>query len=304
MKVLTIGQRKGGNCKSTAARYMSEYLARFAGQRVLTIDLDNQCNLSSLLLNMEGRGDHIRPPEHPDYDPIEHEGWDGRCSSADLIRFGEGSTYPVTKPKAYDNWEILPGDSQKLFRIEREEAQTVTLGIAESLRRNLDVVFDESKPGADGQMDPQKRGFDVVVIDTGPSGNSLMRAAIRAATHVLIPFTPDPQSTMGLSEMVGLIRNERRTRPSTEKRIETIGLWPWRVRGVRIHDDAFKALSSHEDFASLLLPFQIPERIVFQELDSPTPNPSSVFDLNDSKNNDLRDLMMRACEAITHKLLR
>lgn len=306
LKVLTVAQRKGGNCKTTTARYVSEWLARFGNLRVLTIDLDNQANISHLLLNMEGRGDHIRPPVHPEYDPQDpgNANWDGRVSSADLIKDAEGSTYKVTRPTAHANWDIMPADSQALYKLEREESETRTRGLSEVLKLNIGANFDEGKPDSDGRIDPDKAGFDVVVIDTGPSGNSLMRAAIHAATHVLVPFTPDGQSILGISEMVGLIRNEQMKRPGGTDSLEIVGLWPWRVRNVAVHDANLLKVSKNPQYASLMMPpqFNIPERILFQELDQSGPNPGSIFDVTDKKSKDVREQIIAACEHIYRKL--
>lgn len=48
MKIITIGQRKGGNGKSTSALNLAHALA-MRGQRVLLIDLDDQKNTSSAI---------------------------------------------------------------------------------------------------------------------------------------------------------------------------------------------------------------------------------------------------------------
>ena len=99
MKVLTVANRKGGVGKTTQSRTLCEYFSVVRRMRVLAIDLDSQCSLSHLLLDMDMSqvGEQgVRPPLHPEYDPGDPDqaNWNGRSSSADIFYGAAGLPVP------------------------------------------------------------------------------------------------------------------------------------------------------------------------------------------------------------------
>lgn len=289
-KVVTVAQRKGGSAKTTTARFVAEYFAR-AGKKVLSFDLDNQCNLSMLLLNMEFDGDRVTAPMWPDFDPVNNpddRSWGGRATSADFIRSGLCAPYDVTNPKRIEGWEIIPGDSDGLYKLEHDDDPRVRNAIVANLRHNIGELCQD---------------YDLIVIDTGPSTNSLLLAAIRAATHVLIPFVAEPQCTKGLGEMLGLIRKENANRVSKYPEVEILGILPSKVnRQLAIHVGTLESMQAHPTYKKHLIPHWVPERVVFKEMDADKPTPSSIFEASTKRDLEAKESVLRVGEYLDAKL--
>jgi len=289
-KVVTVAQRKGGSAKTTTARFVAEYFAR-KGKKVLSFDLDNQCNLSMLLLNMEFNGDRVSAPMWPHHDPENHPEdrlWGGRASSADFIRSGLYAPYDVVNPKPIEGWEIIPGDSDGLYKLEHDDDPRVRNAIIDNLRFNIEQLCSE---------------YDLIVIDTGPSTTSLLLAAMRAATHVLIPFVAEPQCTKGLGEMLGLIRKENSNRVSKFPEVDVLGILPSKVnRQLAIHVGTLESMEAHPIYQKYLVPHWIPERVVFKEMDAEKPTPHSIFEVTTKRDLEARDSVMRVGEFLEAKL--
>ncbi len=275
-RTIAVINRKGGVGKTTISRYVAEYFARYQDKRVLSIDLDNQCNLSRLLLDMDVTGERIRPPLHPQYDPSDTT-WGGRGSSADLFLTGDFVSYDVQFPKPVAGWEILPGDSQRLFELERHDDPRIRNAIIDLLRTQLGELSDD---------------YDVVVIDTGPSTNSLMLAALRAATHILIPFTPEPQTASNLNQILGLVRRENEHRQARMEALELLGILVNRYRpNQNVHAGLVESMRADSRYSRLMLPQEIHDRAIFQAMDAQKPSPESVFDITRREHLVLKETM-------------
>lgn len=288
--VLTIAQRKGGVSKTTTSRYVSEYFARYKQKRVLSIDLDNQCNLSQLLIDMDSKGDTVRPPIHPGYDPVnnpEDREWGGRGSSADLFLTGTLYPYEVTQPKPIPNWDVCPGDAEGLYKLEHHPDTRVRDFMRELLRENLSSLHEE---------------YDLIVIDTGPMTTGLMLAAIHAATHVLIPFIPEPQCAKGLGEMLGIIRRENEARHARVPQVNLLGILPSKVKRTAVHTGILGSMKDHPTYSKHMIPHWVPDRTIFPELDANRPVPSSIFDTTDKENRELKATMERLGEYIDQQI--
>lgn len=285
--VIAVVQRKGGVGKTTLSRYIAEYMARFKGHKTLAIDLDSQGNLSSLFLPMESHAEGVYPPLHPDYNPEEHTDWSGRGSSADLY-LGDFIAYDVQTPTRIDNLEICPADSDALFRIERLQRDRDKKQVVELLRENLHELANE---------------YDTIVIDTGPTTSHLMLSAVRAATHVLIPFLPEPQCGRGLGQMLGIVRRENEWRRDIMPELKLLGIVPNNVRpNVAVHRGHIQSMRDSAIYGPHVLDVEIPQRAFISELDSSQPTPQSVFDATRSDHVQLRDIFIKFCESIDSKI--
>lgn len=284
--VLTVALRKGGSSKTTMARYVAEYFARFKNKKVLSLDLDSQCNLSSLLIAMHRDGKVIRPPVHEEYSRA-NGGGAMRPSIVDLYMTGDFASYDVQFPCPIPNWEIIPGDSKGLYQLERQSRPDVRARIVELLRENVAVYMED---------------YDLVVIDTGPTMNDCMLSAIRAATHLLCPFQPHPQAMNGIEEMVGLIREDNEYRLKGIRPLELLGFLPTQVRNVSVNQGILDSLRSSPHFKDLVLPFEIPYRAIFQELDAAHPVPASIYDANRKEHDVVKTIMRELCEYLDTRL--
>ena len=285
MKVVAVVQNKGGVGKTTITRLMAEYFSR-KKYRVLGIDLDAQCNFSRRFLEMNydpTDPDGVIPPLHPDFDDNISDGWDGRSSSSDIYFTGEVVFYPTE----LDNLDLLPGNGSKLRKIElvREE------DVKEQVH---DRLFNFC------QLPDLKDDYDLVVIDTSPSKGPLTVSAVRAATHLVIPTTMEPQPIEGLFGMLQLWRRENRRRTGAES-LKILAIQPNLVRKkVALHSGLLESLRNDEAVSSFLAPEVIYQHIAIAETDHPQAVPKSIFD--QPKTNQVRQLLESICEFYEREL--
>jgi len=284
MKVLAIVQNKGGVGKTTVTRILTENFAR-KGLRVLAIDLDAQCNFSRRFLTMDydsTEEDGILAPLHPDFNIEDDDGWDGRSSSADIYFTGDVVPYPTY----IETLDMLPGDAQKLRNVE-----LVSVGdVKDKVHERLDAFLS---------LDDVKAAYDLVLIDTSPSKGPLTVSAMRAASHILIPTSMEPQSIEGLYGMLQLWRRENRKR-SSENALKLIGILPNQYRKVSLHEGTLDSLKRDESLNALLTPMLLHQRIAFAESDHPEAKPTTVFDLR--AKDPARQEAELLCEYVEKKL--
>jgi chromosome partitioning protein len=281
LKVVAVAQRKGGPGKTTLSRTALESygiyrnLQREVGSavwRALGIDFDGQCNLSQLLLKMDTslRG-IIRPPVHPQYNAANPEGLDkynGRSSSALIFAPTPPMPYGITTLKGIDTIDILPGDNQLLRWLEEREHSALEKEIVEQCRKWFI-----------GNDEVLSKTYDLAVIDTAPANSPLTRAALRAATHLLIPIELEQQCIDGLHEMLGMWREENKRR-SQDDRLEILLIQPNRVKMKRAgHQEFLEELRRNPNVKPYLAEDQIPDLAEFAERDVVGSMPRSVFQL-------------------------
>ena len=263
MEILAISQNKGGTGKTTTGRMIAEGVAR-AGRRVLCIDLDPQCNLSQRFLVMDldtTMADSFLPPVHPEFDPLEDTDWNGRCSIADIFIGKPVVPYPTAIP----NLNILPGSGDLLRRIELVDEAKVVERVHNRLKEFLDrpEILDL---------------YDLVVIDTSPSKGPLTRAALRAATHVMVPTTMTPMGVEGLQGMLMMWQQENRSR-AFGNRLDMIGILPNMFRNVAIQEGLLESLKNDEFTGPLMMDTMLSLRTIYTEQDHESNRPKSIFNL-------------------------
>lgn len=281
--VLAIANRKGGVGKTTVCRNVAEYFAQTAGKRVLLIDLDNQCNLTQLLIKTEPVGDGVRPLPLPDFETIKQEdpdlpeSWNGRSSSADIFYEGMVFPYEVTEPFPMPNLDILPGHSERLHEALHNSNDSIRHAIAGRLRKFLsDPMMTES--------------YDLVIIDTGPSHSPILLSALQAATHLLIPFTAEPLSIGGITKMLAMWDTENRRRVGVDD-LKLIGLLLNRAQpNRRLYKGFMPNLRANPLAGPHLLDIEIPERALLSQMTVSNPEPVSVFEANETLASVFSDL--------------
>lgn len=264
MQILATVQNKGGVGKTTVCRLLAEYLCR-QQRRVLGIDLDPQCNFSRRFLAMDIDStdvDGLLPPVHPQFDADAADDWDGRSSSADIYYSGQALPYPTRLA----GMEMVPGNGSALRAAELVRADEVQQKVHERLQAFLANQAVQAL-------------YDVVIIDTSPSKGPLTISALRAATHIIIPTTMEPQTIEGLHGMLQLWRRETKRRRIGEE-LKIVGILPNMFRkGVALHEGLHQTLAADPGIAELLMPVKLGLRIAFAESDHPLSEPQSVFDL-------------------------
>lgn len=285
-KVIVNATHKGGEGKTTNSIMIAEYLALIKDLKTLLIDMDPQGNLSSRYLKMEydpaNRSGKI-PPIHPDYNSEEDTQWDGRSSIADI--FYGSSVYPY--PTLINNLEILPAHSQRLQDAEAVTKQEVVEKVHLQLKKFINIPEVQSN-------------YDVIILDTPPSKGPLTIAAIKAASHLVIPAQMEQFSIEGIYGMLQLWKQETYARESHEP-IELVGILPNQIRDIKLHKQFLESLKQTDGVSAYIMPFSIKKRAIYTEILVEEANPKSIFDL--AKKHAARLEYEDACRYITQKVL-
>ena len=285
--VLTIAQQKGGVGKTTLSRIFAIFGARedLLNKRVLLLDFDYQASISKLSLNSMHVGDDgATPPVHPDFDPAtEDSDWNGRSSTADIFFEGFAVPYPVELPYPIANLSILPAQKSGLKRVEEQDRGLLREKVINRLHEFL-------------SLDEVAEAYDIVVIDTGPKDSPLVRSAIRASTHMVIPLVMEAQCIDGLAEMLGVWRLERAARPA-DRPITLSGLVVNQFDARYATHNAFlNQLHSDERIAPLILDTILPRRAAVTDRDTKGSPAAVIFDL--PRSTDMRDRTLRLCASV------
>lgn len=176
MKSLVFFNNKGGVGKTTLTFNLAHMLAR-QGPRVVVLDYDPQCNISTILLD----------------ETVLADVWEGEQPGAtvkdclDLVRRGKGDVVQPRLSQVADGLWLLPGHLG-LSRFEQTLAEgfAKTLGVDNERALDLTTALDLlSNLAADAV------GADILLVDVGPSLGALNRAALLACDHVVLPVAPD-----------------------------------------------------------------------------------------------------------------
>lgn len=182
MKIVAIGNQKGGVGKTTTAINLSAGLAA-RGQRVLLIDLDPQANATS------GIG-HEPDGEESMYYPL----------------IGQSTIEEKIIPSRLANLSLVPS-GMDLAGVEIELARMDDHLVR--LRNLLSVV-------------KERNGYDFCILDTPPSLGVLMTSALAAADEILIPLQCEWFGLEGLAKIVQVIEQIRETGANPDVLLEGI----------------------------------------------------------------------------------
>lgn len=289
MIVIVPANNKGGVGKTKISILLAEYFSHVKKKRVLAIDFDAQCNFSQRFINMEidptsPQGKY--PPTHPDYDPNDpaDEGWDGRSSIADIFFGGPLVPYPTH----IESLDILPAHASQLLLAEDKRPAEIT----EKIHFRLHQLLWESDNISDN--------YDIVIIDTAPSKGPLTIAAIKAATHLIIPSVMEEQPINGIYGMIQLWMQESLDRTENFP-LDLIGILPNLYRQqTTLHKDMLEGLKENPNLRNYIMPCILGQRTVFAEVDSEQASPRSIFDFPVS--NKARNEALTMCEIVEQKV--
>ena len=285
-KILVNATHKGGEGKTTNSIMLAEYFSLILKLRTLIIDMDPQANLSGRYIKMEYdpayQGGKI-PSLHPEYEPEKDKGWDGRSSIANIF-FGQDI---IPYPTRLENLELLPAHSSKL-----QEAEAVTKHeVLEKVHLQLNKFL---------QLPALQDSYDVIVIDTPPSKGPLTIAAIKAATHIVIPAQMEQFSIEGIYGMLQLWKQESYTRASNNT-LELIGILPNQIRDMNLHKEFLASLKETKGIANFVLPHVIKKRAIYTEVLVEGADPKSIFEL--PENHVARREYESVCQYIAERMM-
>lgn len=220
MRVLTIAAQKGGQGKSTICAHLA-YAMREAGLRIAVIDMDPQASLSDVTFSA-GMPDGDYTPDA--FVPV----------SAFLTK---------RLPKGYwtedSSFLMVNANSELTQDFDRSH----NIG---HLSINLDYL--------------KQHGCDFVLIDTQGGLSGLTLAALRASTHVLMPFQFGGYDIAAIDKTIEVIEKIRR---AENRKLKVMGMLACRVQtGSRKVMDALADAQADSD---MVLPLHLANRVAVQE---------------------------------------
>jgi len=184
MKQIVLFNNKGGVGKTTFIQHLGYALER-QGKKILFIDADPQCNLTSYICSDE------------DIEKF----WDSRRSIYHVVEplisgTGDINTQIVPYQVPSRNIWILPGDLL-LSEVEQHLSES-WVGVLAGRERDFRVtsaIYRYAYGWADANQ------IDYVLIDIGPNLGALNRAILLGCDNFIVPLIPDVFSIRGLSNI-------------------------------------------------------------------------------------------------------
>jgi cellulose biosynthesis protein BcsQ len=195
VKSIAFFNNKGGVGK-TSLVYHTAWMFAELGYRVLAVDLDPQSNLSIMALEEE-RLETLWPDDaHPET----------LFGAVEPLFGGTGDIRPAHIEPMADTLGLLVGDLA-LSRIE-DDLSTEWPRCLEGRERAFRVTTAFWRVMREAA---ERHQADVVLIDVGPNLGAINRAALVAASHVVVPVAPDLFSLQGLKNLGPTLRKWRET---------------------------------------------------------------------------------------------
>jgi len=195
-RVIAVANHKGGTGKTTSTLAIGTALAE-RGRRVLIVDLDPQASLTT------GAGT-----------PADHMTATGGLAPAIQRYLAEGELQPIA-PLIYTiapGLDILPTD-RRLRGVELTLAGVMGRErvIADHLATLIEAPMD-----ADGHAGAHDL-YDTILLDCPPGQGLMVVNALVAATHVLIPVSPEYPAVEGMRLFLSTLAEARRARLITPR---------------------------------------------------------------------------------------
>ena len=168
--IISIANQKGGVGKTTTAVNIAAGLTR-KGKRTLLLDIDPQCNASSMFFEPEETEDSILP----------------------LFTETNFNIETIIKETKIPNLFSAPSTIH-LAKVERMLAGEIDAPL--KLKKNMGVISE---------------AFEYIIIDTPPSLGLLTVNALIASDYVLIPITPSPWAMEGVQDFLDTFKSIKET---------------------------------------------------------------------------------------------
>ncbi len=168
--IITVANQKGGVGKTTTSINIAAGLAK-KGKRTLLLDVDPQCNATSVFLESEETENSIFP----------------------LFTENNFDIRTIIEETKIHNLFFVPSTIH-LAKIERILSRETDAPL--KLRKKLGVIMN---------------AFDFIIIDTPPSLGLLTVNALIASDYVLIPITPSPWAMEGVQDFLNTFKSIKET---------------------------------------------------------------------------------------------
>ncbi len=179
--IITIANQKGGVGKTTTAFNLSAALS-FLGKSTLLIDMD--------------------PQAHSTISSVQDPSKFNKSIYNVLVDPNEKITEVIAK-------SIIPGLDVAISKISMAKLEPILLGELDAHYKLKDVV------------EPVRRKYDFIVIDTPPTLGLITINALVAATHILIPIQSSYLSLEGTDDLLDTIEKIRKL---VNPRLEILGI--------------------------------------------------------------------------------
>ena len=207
-KIILITASKGGVGKTSSVAAIGDVLARKMKKKVLLMDCDAQCNLSSRF----GYNGKSLDNSLDVYLSTELAIASGSMSEEDHLPvkyfFNPCKKFSLrtkTQYKDYESLQLICG-AKGIENLYNQFSATP----------NSDMIFREMLVEIKEQSD-----FDYVLIDTQPSVSSVLQSILLGVDYVITPVTPNRDSFIGAND-VGLAYNRAKKKKSNFKNHDSI----------------------------------------------------------------------------------
>ena len=190
-KIIVLFNHKGGVSKTTTTYHLGWKISTM-GKRVLLVDGDPQCNLTSLLLN-------------DDFDDYYENSETKNNNIKDAVKMAfDGKPLPIKAIDCYapvgnPNLFLIPGHMD-LSEYDGPLSFALTSNNAISTLQNLPGAFYELV-----RLCAEKYNVDYVFIDMNPGLSSINQALFMMADGFIIPTNPDPFSVMAINTLTRVL---------------------------------------------------------------------------------------------------
>lgn len=188
-KRIVFFNHKGGVSKTTTAYNLGWKLAE--SSRVLLVDADPQCNLTSLLID--------------EFDNYYIDDATKRQNIRDGVEVAfKGRPEPLSPIDCYipprnENLFLIPGH-QNLSEYEASLTFALTSNNAISALENLPGAFH-----AFIKLVEEKYDIDYTIIDLNPGLSSINQNLVMCSDYIVVPTNPDPFSIMALDTLTSIL---------------------------------------------------------------------------------------------------
>lgn len=190
IKVIAMFNHKGGVSKTTTV-YNLGWMLTTLKKRVLLIDTDSQCNLSSIVIGENNLEDFYRNNPEQNIKSYLSPAFEAKPS---LIQPAE-----CVQVKHNKNLFLLPGS----FDLSEYE---VSLGVSFTVSAALGTL--KNLPGSFNyliQKTALKYNVDYVIIDMNPSLSAINQVLLESCDYFIVPAMPDYFSNMAINSLTTVI---------------------------------------------------------------------------------------------------